>query len=180
MPYCIIRSSPVGRLYLAGDGSVLTGLWLEGQRHFNALAPSPPEVPCPPAVTAALRWLDLYFSGEDPPVAGLKLAPGGTPFQQMVWKLLCAIPRGCTVTYKALADEAAARMGAAHMAPRAIGGAVGRNPVSIIIPCHRVVGSHGQLTGYAGGLSVKRRLLELEQARPPCPFSDLPSVGRPG
>ena len=148
--------SPVGRLTLAGDETRLMGLWIEGQRYFLA---SLPETPVRrdglPPFDAARAWLDRYFAGARPSPEELPLAPSGTPFRQRVWRRLAAIPYGETVTY----GELAAELG---NSPRAVGGAVGHNPISIIIPCHRVVGGDGSLTGYAGGLDVKRALLTLE------------------
>ena len=153
-------ASPVGELTLASDGTALTGLWLEGQKHFGGtsgeeLAPGQPDLP---AFQAARAWLDRYFSGEKPSPAELPLAPAGTPFQRAVWEKLQAIPWGSVTTYGALARELDGA------SPRAVGGAVGRNPISIIIPCHRVVGADGSLTGYAGGVEKKLWLLRHEGA----------------
>ena len=157
-------ASPVGELTLASDGTALTGLWLEGQKHFGGtsgeeLAPGQPDLP---AFQAARAWLDRYFSGKKPLPSELPLAPSGGEFRKLVWELLCEIPYGEVTTYGALAKKAAAKLGRSSMSSQAIGGAVGHNPISIIIPCHRVVGSNGSLTGYAGGLDVKRALLKLE------------------
>ena len=151
-------ASPVGELTLASDGTALTGLWLEGQKHFGGtsseeLAPGQPDLP---VFQAARAWLDRYFSGEKPSPAELPLAPAGTPFQRAVWEKLQAIPWGSVTTYGALARELDGA------SPRAVGGAVGRNPISIVIPCHRVVGADGSLTGYAGGIDRKLWLLERE------------------
>jgi methylated-DNA-[protein]-cysteine S-methyltransferase len=110
----------------------------------------------------ALRsWLKGYFSGMNSEL-DLPLAPRGTPFQQAVWKILLRIPRGATITYGEIARKVAEEMGRPHMSAQAVGGAVGRNPIAILIPCHRVVGADGSLTGYAGGLEKKRALLRLE------------------
>ena len=148
--------SPVGPLTLAGDEDALMGLWLRGQKYFLASLPGTPvRRDDLPLFGAARSWLDRYFAGERPSPGELPLAPGGTPFRQKVWRRLRAIPYGETVTYGALAEELGS-------SPRAVGGAVGRNPISIIIPCHRVVGADGSLTGYAGGLDAKRALLTLE------------------
>ena len=151
-------ASPVGELTLASDGTALTGLWLEGQKYFGGtsgeeLAPGRPDLP---VFQAARAWLDRYFAGEKPSPAELPLAPAGTPFQRAVWEKLQAIPYGAVTTYGALARELDGA------SPRAVGSAVGRNPISIIIPCHRVVGADGSLTGYAGGLERKQRLLTHE------------------
>ncbi len=146
-------ASPVGTLTLAADGGELVGLWLDSQRYFGAhLALEPGEAP---ALDRAKDWLDRYFAGGEPSPAELPLAPRGTDFQRRVWALLCEIPFGQTTTYGKLAK----RLGSS---PRAVGGAVGRNPISIIIPCHRVLGANGSLTGYAGGEERKRWLLERE------------------
>ena len=148
--------SPVGRLTLAGDETRLMGLWLEGQRYFLASLPgAPARRDGLPLFGAVRAWLDRYFAGARPSPEELPLAPSGTPFRQRVWRRLAAIPYGETVTYGRLAEELGS-------SPRAVGGAVGHNPVSIIIPCHRVVGADGSLTGYAGGLDAKRALLTLE------------------
>lgn len=152
-------SSPVGRLTLAAEEDSLTGLWLEGQRHYGAtLPPNAVEDGCDPFLGCAFRWLDRYFAGSRPDPAELAPKPAGTAFQQRVWRLLLDIPYGELTTYGALARLLG------ETSPRAVGGAVGRNPISIVIPCHRVVGAGGALTGYAGGLETKRRLLELEGA----------------
>lgn len=156
-------ASPVGLLTLAGDGTHLTGLWPEGHRYFGStLTESAVERDDLPVFAAARSWLDRYFDGMRPPVGELPLASSGTPFQQMIWSLLAQIPYGTVVTYGDLARQAAALTGKPSMSAQAVGGAVGRNPVSIIVPCHRVIGSNGSLTGYAGGLAMKVHLLEHE------------------
>lgn len=149
--------SPVGRLTLASDGENLVGLWLEGQKYFGQpLLPGACVQDGGLAVfRAARQWLDAYFAGEQPCPGALPLRPAGSAFRQQVWALLCRIPYGATTTYGALAARLAAQMGRPSMSSQAVGGAVGHNPISIIIPCHRVVGSHGSLTGYAGGLAAK-------------------------
>lgn len=156
--------SPVGRLTLASDGENLVGLWLEGQKYFGQpLLPGACVQDGGLAVfRAARQWLDAYFAGEQPCPGALPLRPAGSAFRQQVWALLCRIPYGATTTYGALAARLAAQMGRPSMSSQAVGGAVGHNPISIIIPCHRVVGSHGSLTGYAGGLAAKARLLAHE------------------
>lgn len=151
--------SPIGRLTLASDGDALAGLWIEGQRYFGAglkLARGDA-----PPIRRAAEWLDAYFAGERPDASGLRLAPRGTPFQQGVWALLREIPWGEVATYGELARRLTGDAGAA----RAVGAAVGRNPISILIPCHRVIGANGALTGYAGGIERKRWLLRHENAR---------------
>lgn len=150
--------SPVGRLTLASDGENLVGLWLEGQKYFGQpLLPGACVQDGGLAVfRAARQWLDAYFAGEQPCPGALPLRPAGSAFRQQVWALLCRIPYGATTTYGALAARLAAQMGRPSMSSQAVGGAVGHNPISIIIPCHRVVGSHGSLTGYAGALPPRR------------------------
>lgn len=158
--------SPLGRLTLAGEEEGLTGLWLEGQKYFGrGLAPDAVRREDLAAFAAARHWLDRYFSGEKPGGRELPLCPEGTPFQRLIWSLLLDIPWGETTTYGALARGAAERLGRNGMSAQAVGGAVGRNPISIIIPCHRVVGAEGSLTGYAGGLERKRWLLAWEGCR---------------
>ena len=148
--------SPVGDLTLASDGVSLVGLWLEGQKHFAAGYPElvPGELP----VFAQVEdWLARYFRDEAPAPEELPLAPKGSIFQQRVWALLQEIPYGETTTYGALARKLDCK------SSQAVGNAVGRNPISILIPCHRVLGTNGSLTGYAGGLNNKIFLLELEK-----------------
>lgn len=153
--YC----SPLGLIWMAADEIGLTGLWFDGQRHFPRTLPEERELP---VFETAVKWLDAYFSGEQPEeVPPLHLI--GTPFQRAVWALLHTIPYGETVTYGALAKQAAHELGLERMSAQAVGGAVGRNPISILVPCHRVLGSNGGLTGYAGGIDRKRALLALEK-----------------
>ena len=152
--------SPLGPLTLASDGAAITGLWLAGQKYFaSTLDIHASPAPDLPVFGQAAAWLDAYFS-KAPLPAMPPLAPSGSPFRQAVWALLREIPYGATTTYGALAQALRARGIAA--APQAVGGAVGHNPISILIPCHRVVGTNGSLTGYAGGVEKKRFLLELE------------------
>ena len=157
--------SPLGTLLLAAEEDRLLGLWLEGQKHFAASLPEERrEDPAHPVLRSAEAWLERYFAGERPSPGELILAPRGSEFQRLIWSLLTEIPYGETVTYGELAARAARRLGQEKTAPRAAGGAVGRNPISIIIPCHRVLGAGGSLTGYAGGLERKRWLLRHEGA----------------
>ena len=162
MPFVTTLPSPVGTLTLASDGEALTGLWLEGQKYFSAGLPDTAARAAElPVFQAAEAWLAAYFS-RSPLPALPPLAPRGTPFRQAVWQLLRGIPYGTVTTYGALAQKLRDRGGSA--AAQAVGGAVGHNPISILIPCHRCVGSGGSLTGYAGGVARKRFLLELEGA----------------
>lgn len=160
MTYLTKLDSPLGPVHLASDGESLVGLWLEGQKYFAAgLGPETEERPDLPVFRQTAQWLEAYFAGREcPPLP--PLAPQGSAFRQAVWKRLLEIPFGGTTTYGALAEQLKASGIAA--APQAVGGAVGHNPISILIPCHRVVGTDGSLTGYAGGVEKKRFLLELE------------------
>ena len=154
-------SSPLGLLTLASDGESLTGLWLPEQKYFAAgLEADAEEFPDLPIFRQTREWLSAYFAGTAlPPMPPLR--PRGTAFRQQVWDLLTDIPYGETVTYGDLA--ARLREQGQSGSPRAVGGAVGHNPISILIPCHRVIGAGGRLTGYAGGLSAKETLLNLEK-----------------
>lgn len=159
---CTARySSPLGRLILACDGTALTGVWFEGQKYLSLPADARPDEGQPVLIQAA-DWLDRYFAGERPSLEQLPLSPAGSPFRQAVWELLRQIPYGQVTTYKALAQTLAGRLGRETMSSQAVGGAVGHNPISVIIPCHRVVGTDGSLTGYAGGLDRKLALLRHE------------------
>ena len=159
--------SPIGPLTLASNGDKLVGLWLDGQKYFGG--PLRDEVMAQADLALFDRtktWLDAYFAGEQPAVSSLPLAPIGSEFRQAVWDLLLKIPYGQTSTYGALAKILAARLGTSSISAQAVGGAVGHNPMSIIIPCHRVVGANGSLTGYAGGVEKKQWLLQHEGAIP--------------
>lgn len=156
-------SSPLGGILLAADEIGLTGLWFDGKKYFAENLPREHAVQETPILQETKRWLDVYFSGKQPDFI-LPLHPVGSPFRQAVWALLLQIPYGQTVTYGELARQLAAKQGRAKMSAQAVGGAVGHNEISIIIPCHRVVGTNGSLTGYAGGITKKKKLLELEQA----------------
>lgn len=165
MYYSTTYPSPVGMLTLACDGSHLTGLWLEGQKYFGgSVAGELTPAHDLPVLNAAKGWLDRYFAGQRPSCDALSLRPAGSAFRQLIWELLQEIPYGRVVTYGEIARQAAARLHRETMSSQAVGGAVGHNPISIIIPCHRVVGANGSLTGYAGGVAVKKKLLELEGA----------------
>ena len=162
MIYKTTLPSPVGTLTLPSDGAALTGLWIENQKYFfpnGEGAASRPELEI---FECARLWLDAYFDGKRPDISALPLSPQGSEFAKLIWSFLCDIPYGETTTYGALAAKAAEAMGRAHMSAQAVGGAVGHNPISIIIPCHRVLGANGCLTGYAGGLERKRFLLNHE------------------
>lgn len=154
-------ASPLGGITLSANGQGLTGLWFDGQRHFGSSLAGAVEG-SNAHTEDARRWLDIYFSGREPEFTPA-LSLSGTPFQLLIWEELKRIPYGRTVTYGALADIAAKKLGYKKMSPQAVGGAVSRNPVSIIVPCHRVIGAGGSLTGYAAGTETKRGLLALEK-----------------
>lgn len=155
--------SPLGGITLASDGEALIGLWFDGQKYFGDTLEKEYEDGPLPVFDEARRWLDLYFAGSDPGFTPpLKMRT--TPFRKSVWKILLSIPYGQTMTYGQIAETVAAEMGLKQMSAQAVGGAVGHNSISLIIPCHRVVGSNGSLTGYAGGIDKKLRLLEMERA----------------
>ena len=165
MLYRMKYDSPVGELTLASDGEALAGLWIRGQKYYpDGLGQTAPEMDGLPVFIRAKDWLDRYFAGKKPLPGELPLKPYGSGFACLVWELLCKIPYGEVTTYGALARQVADRLGVKSMSAQAVGGAVGRNPISILIPCHRVVGSDKSLTGYAGGLKKKRFLLTLEGA----------------
>lgn len=155
MIYVTSIEAPVGHLTLAAEDGAVIGLWIAGQKYFMAGVRDAVEAPAAPPFDAARRWLNAYFAEERPATPDFPLAPRGTAFQRRVWQALREIPYGHTVTY----GELATRLGSSA---RAVGSAVGRNPISILIPCHRVLGADGSLTGYAGGLENKKRLLALE------------------
>lgn len=165
MFYSTQYSSPVGNLTLASDSERLVGLWIQNQKYFGGtVAKNMTENSNLPIFTATKNWLDKYFGGQKPAIANLPLAPNGSAFRKAVWDILCEIPYGEVTTYGEIAKKMAVRRNQEHMSAQAVGGAVGHNPISIIIPCHRVVGSNGSLTGYAGGVDQKIRLLEHEGA----------------
>ena len=154
--------SPLGGITMASDGTALIGLWFDGQRHFaETLAPEHGERRLP-VFDEADRWLDVYFSGRAPeftPALNMRT----TPFRRAVWEILLTVPYGRTATYGQIAEALAWKNGAGSVSARAVGGAIGHNAVSLIIPCHRVIGSDGSLTGYAGGIGRKTELLRLEK-----------------
>ena len=155
--------SPLGGMLLAADEIGLTGLWFSGQKYFARGLPAERTERSTPVLTEAKRWLDLYFSGREPDFIP-PLHPAGSAFRRAVWQILLQVPYGQTITYGEIARQLAEKRGLARMSAQAVGGAVGHNEVSVIIPCHRVVGTNGSLTGYAGGIGKKVRLLELERA----------------
>ena len=163
MIYTCTYPSPLGNILLAADEVGLTGLWFEGQKYFANTLPKetiPQEIP---VLTQAKKWLDIYFSGKEPEFTP-PLNPEGTEFRHNVWQILLQIPYGQTITYGEIARKMAEMKNVSRMSAQAVGGAVGHNEISIIIPCHRVIGTNGSLTGYAGGIDKKLSLLELEHA----------------
>ena len=154
-------TSPLGGMLLAADERGLTGLWFDGQKYFGGHLPAVHTERQTPILAQTKRWLDLYFTGKKPDFLP-PLHPDGSAFRQAVWALLLQIPYGQTTTYGALAKQLAAKLGRPRMSAQAVGGAVGHNEISILVPCHRVVGTGGSLTGYAGGVDKKKALLELE------------------
>ena len=166
MYYKTNYSSPIGLITLASDGEKLVGLWFEGQKYYGGtISEAMTEKSDLSLFNTTKKWLDRYFNGEKPAVSELPLAPIGGDFRQEVWRILCEIPYGEVATYGDIAKKMAAKLNKKSMSSQAVGGAVGHNPISIIIPCHRVVGAKGSLTGYAGGVEKKAKLLELEGAQ---------------
>ncbi len=163
MIYTRKYSSPIGGILLAADDVGLTGLWFDGEKYFADNLPAEHTDKETPILAETVRWLDIYFGGEEPDFMP-PLHPIGSEFRQEVWKILLRIPYGKTVTYGDISRQLAKKTGVEKMSAQAVGGAVGHNEISIIIPCHRVVGTGGSLTGYAGGIDKKIRLLELEHA----------------
>lgn len=156
-------NSPVGKLTLASDGKNLVGLWLDGQKYFAGGISGDMTVNDGIDVfNLTKKWLDSYFSGKNPVISSVPLSPAGSNFRQRVWQILCEIPYGKVATYGEIAALIARENGKNNMSARAIGGAVGHNPISIIIPCHRVIGASGSLIGYAGGIENKIKLLQFE------------------
>ena len=159
MDYTTHYMSPVGGITLASDGKALVGLWFDGQKYFAAgLAPVHEERQDLEIFAETRRWLDMYFSGKNPDFLP-NIALRGSEFRKAVWRKLLEIPYGQTATYGALARSMHCK------SAQAVGGAVGHNPLSLIVPCHRVVGTGGKLTGYAGGIDKKEWLLHMEGAR---------------
>ena len=163
MYYKTTYSSPIGSLTLACDEDNLAGLWLEGQKYYGGtISDFMAEKDDLLLFDTVKKWLDRYFNKEKPAISELPLAPTGSVFRQTVWNILCEIPYGEVTTYGEIARKAAVKMGKERMSGQATGGAIGHNPISVIIPCHRVVGATGSLTGYAGGIDQKIKLLQHE------------------
>lgn len=161
MDYTYHYGSPLGGITLSSNGTELTGLWFDGQKYFGDTLPKEYEEKSLPIFEQSVRWLDIYFSGKAPDFTP-PLLMKTTPFRKAVWEIMLTIPFGETMTYGEIADEIARQKGLSKMSAQAVGGAVGHNSISLIIPCHRVVGTNGSLTGYAGGVERKLKLLTLE------------------
>ena len=162
MEYIHHYDSPLGGITMASDGKALTGLWFDGQKYFGNGLDKDVRKDSLPVFDQTVQWLNIYFSGKAPgftPPLDMKT----TPFRKEVWEILLTIPFGRTMTYGEIADKIARQNGLSRMSAQAVGGAVGHNAISLIIPCHRVVGANGSLTGYAGGIDKKAKLLALEQ-----------------
>ena len=169
MVYTCKYKSPLGEILLAADEIGLTGLWFEGQKYFANTLPDERISQETEILSEAKKWLDVYFSGEEPNFTP-PLHPNGSTFRKAVWQILLDIPYGQTITYGEIARRIAVMKNTSHMSAQAVGGAVGHNEISIIIPCHRVIGTNGSLTGYAGGIDKKISLLKLEHTDMSCLF----------
>lgn len=164
MIYKAQYKSPIGDLLLASKEDKLIGLWIEGQKYYKSnFLEEMEENENEKILLKTKKWLDRYFDNEKPNINELELNPIGSEFRQAVWKILCDIPYGKVTTYKKIAEQIAKQKGITKMSAQAIGGAVGHNPISIIIPCHRVIATNGDLTGYAGGIDKKIYLLQHEK-----------------
>lgn len=163
MQFTSTYQSPLGDILLAADEIGLTGLWFEGEKYYAWKLDKEHEEKEIPVLLEMKRWLDIYFFGKEPDFKP-PIHIVGTEFQKEVWEILCTIPYGETTTYGEIAAKIAINRGLTRMSAQAVGGAVGHNELSIIIPCHRVVGANGSLTGYAGGIDKKIALLKLEGA----------------
>ncbi len=164
MIYTQKYQSPIGEILMAAKENALIGLWIKGQKYFlQTIKEEIVSTDNSVILKQTYEWLDRYFAGNRPAASELPLAPEGSDFRQSVWKILCEIPYGEVTTYGEIAKQIAAGQGLERMSAQAVGGAVGHNPISIIIPCHRVVGSDGSMTGYAGGIDKKIWLLNHEK-----------------
>lgn len=161
MDYIDLYKSPLGNITLASDGTCLTGLWFEGQKYFGKNLTQNPTHKELPIFSKAKAWLDMYFSGKNPDFMPA-LHVSGSEFFVHVSEIMKSIPYGQLITYGKIAKILEDKYGYKKASARAVGGAVGHNPISIIIPCHRVIGSNGSLTGYAGGIARKIKLLQIE------------------
>lgn len=163
MEYTHHYDSPLGGITLASDGEALIGLWFDGQKYFGEVLGKDYEQRNLPVFELADQWLDIYFTGKAPDFTP-PLSMKTSSFRKAVWEILLTIPYGKAMTYGEIANRIAGQKGLLHMSAQAVGGAVGHNAISLMIPCHRVVGTNGSLTGYAGGIDKKRKLLIMEKA----------------
>ena len=163
MIYIQHYNSYVGGITISSDGNALTGLWFDGQKYYAGNIDDEIEEKHGPVFVQVRQWLDIYFSGHDPGFTPA-LTLDSTPFRRAVWEILLTIPFGKTMTYGEIAASIAGQKGCRRMSAQAVGSAVGHNPISLIIPCHRVVGADGSMTGYAGGIDRKIKLLEMERS----------------
>lgn len=163
MTYICKYDSPLGGITIASNGEAITGLWFEGQKYFGDTLSEQYVEKKLPVFEEAERWLDIYFQGKEPDFMP-PLLMETTPFRKSVWEIMLEIPYGKTMTYGEIAERIANQKGIVRMSAQAVGGAVGHNSISLMIPCHRVVGTNGSLTGYAGGIDKKVKLLTLEKA----------------
>lgn len=164
MFYCTKYNSPIGKLTIASDENNIIGLWIEGQKYFGSTILN--EMTLTEDIdilNKTKKWLERYFKGEKPSSFELPIKPIGGEFRQIIWGILREIPYGEVITYGEIAKKVAKIQNKERMSAQAVGGAVGHNPISIIIPCHRVIGAKGDLTGYAGGIETKKTLLEFEK-----------------
>lgn len=163
MYYYCIYNSPIGKLTIASNEQNIVGLWIDKQKYYmDILQDKEYQEKETEVIKGAKKWLDKYFNNEKPEIEELPIELIGSNFRKQVWKILTEIPYGKVITYGDIARQIAKQRGINTMSAQAVGGAVGHNPISIIIPCHRVVGTNGSLTGYAGGVKTKAKLLELE------------------
>ena len=162
MEYIYHYSSPLGGITIASNGIEITGLWFDGQKYFADTLSKEHEEKALPVFDETKKWLDIYFNGT-PPDFTPPLSMNTTPFRKAVWNILLGIPFGKTMTYGEISKIIAKQFGIDKMSAQAVGGAVSHNSISLIIPCHRVVGTNGSLTGYAGGLEKKVWLLTMEK-----------------
>ena len=165
MLYAMDYFAPIGNLKIVSDEKNIVGLWIQGKKYFEGtICYEEISRQIVPILDQAKHWLDRYFAGQKLLPKELPLKPKGSEFRQFVWEILCQIPYGKVTTYREIAKEMAQKLHKEKMSAQAIGGAVGHNPISIIIPCHRVIGANGNLTGYAGGMELKKKLLDFEQS----------------
>ncbi len=156
-------NSPLGKIIINGDDKNICGVYFENQKYFpHSIISDFIENKDLEIFKTTINWLERYFAKEKPKISELSLTPQGSDFRKLIWEILCKISYGETMTYGEIAKIAAKKLNKLKISAQAVGGAVGHNPISIIIPCHRVIGANGDLTGYAGGIDKKIKLLELE------------------